>query len=397
MDFSISPAKPIQNVNAAFEEIALGVEGQPKAGPDATSAAGPGSATPHADATTTLVQGGFVERVLGETQSAVAALPAQAAGERVDKTVETNSALALARPQTNPADLPRPIDTTPTPSHHGRGEFALPEAQLVPAALIGLQVDHPTLWPMTTRGYDPMLEPTYQARVEERNARPEHWEDEFYEEDDTSFDDEPAQRDEPEGEPAPAETVVETPDEAWCAPLNRALQLALAARVPPRALVAADEQWRRGRCIVLACPQGADPSAGAWAFVLWPRRSSPADGAATPTFTVTGTRIEARLQWSAPPVAGTWLQTRVMKQHHPRTGRQLVPATMEATGRVPCEVQLGPVLARPLRACDVCLKVGAVRRLWNALGSQWSLHVVVSAIPLVDDGTTHTVHEEVSR
>ena len=53
----------VLDVNAAFEEAALGVEGQPKAGPEATSAAGHGSATPHADAATTLVHGGFVERV----------------------------------------------------------------------------------------------------------------------------------------------------------------------------------------------------------------------------------------------------------------------------------------------------------------------------------------------
>jgi hypothetical protein len=165
--------------------------------------------------------------------------------------------------------------------------------------------------------------------------------------------------------------------------------------VPPRALVAADEQWRRGRCVVLACPQGDDPAAAAWAFVLWPRRPQ---GAVDPhTIKVHGTRVEANLQWSRPPTPGTWLHMRVMKQHHPRTGRQLVPATAEPSGRVPCEVQLGPVLARTLRACEVCLKVGAVRRLWNALGSQWSLFVVVSATPLVSDDATHAENEEISR
>jgi hypothetical protein len=75
---------------------------------------------------------------------------------------------------------------------------------------------------------------------------------------------------------------------------------------------------------------------------------------------------------------------RVIKEHHPRSGRQLIAAApAQSTGRVPCEVQLGPVLARALRGCDVCVRIGAARRFWNALGTQWSMHVIVSSAPLI--------------
>lgn len=390
MDFSITPAKPIESVAPTPDEVAVSVEGQPAVGPDATPAAGAGSATPHADQASALVHGGFVERVLGEMQSTLAALPAQGTGERADKTVETNTAQTFARPQVPQSELPRHIDANRTQAVHGHADFALPAAQLVPAALIGLQVDHPTLWPMT-RGFDPDLAPAHQTRVGERDARDDEWN--FYDEDDTSFDDAPPQDEDKPGDTAVADVVVDAPEEAWCAALGRALRVALAARVLPQALVVADEQWRRGRCVVLACPQGTDPAAAAWAFVLWPRRSPH-----NHTLSFHGARIEARLAWSRRPGAGTWLHARVMKQHHPRTGRQLVPASAETTTRVPCEVQLGPVLARTLKPCDVCLKVGAVRRLWNALGSQWSVHVVVSASPLLDAShdAPHAT-EEVSR
>jgi hypothetical protein len=51
---------------------------------------------------------------------------------------------------------------------------------------------------------------------------------------------------------------------------------------------------------------------------------------------------------------------------------------------LPCEVQLGPVLARSLRWCEVCVRIPAAQRFWAALGAQWSVHVVVSALPLVN-------------
>jgi len=138
---------------------------------------------------------------------------------------------------------------------------------------------------------------------------------------------------------------------------------------------------------VLACPQNSDPAAAAWAFVLWPRKqlARRADDVRTPQLALYGARVEARLQWSTRPTAPRWHYVRVIKQHHPRTGRQLVPSTAEPCGRVPCEVQLGPVLARPLRNCDVCLRINAVRRFWIALGTQWSMHVVVCSHALLSN------------
>jgi hypothetical protein len=77
----------------------------------------------------------------------------------------------------------------------------------------------------------------------------------------------------------------------------------------------------------------------------------------------------------------------VIKEHHPRSGRQLIPNTpADPGGRVPCEVQLGPVLARPLRCCDVCVRINAARRFWNALGAQWSMQVIVASQPLIGTG-----------
>ena len=49
---------------------------------------------------------------------------------------------------------------------------------------------------------------------------------------------------------------------------------------------------------------------------------------------------------------------------------------------MPCEVQLGPVLARSLHWCEVCVRINAVRRFWAALGGQWSVNVVVCSLPL---------------
>jgi hypothetical protein len=152
-------------------------------------------------------------------------------------------------------------------------------------------------------------------------------------------------------------------------------------------LLIAAEQWRRGRCVVLACPQGTDPAGPAWAFVLWPRKQTArrTDGSPAP-LSLFGLRVEARLQWSAMPAGAKWCQVRVIKEHHPRTGRQLITATSgEGSTRVACEVQLGPVLARPLRCCDVCVRINAARRFWSALGVQWSMHVVVSPYPLIGD------------
>jgi hypothetical protein len=126
--------------------------------------------------------------------------------------------------------------------------------------------------------------------------------------------------------------------------------------------------------------------------VLWPRT---AHGAAHAPITLKGLRVEARLQWSAPPHDGQWCHVRVVKEHHPRRGRQLIACEgAEAATHVACEVQLGPVLARSVRWCDVCVRINAVQRFWNALGAQWSVNVVVSAQPLA--GVRAAPQEEVS-
>ena len=109
---------------------------------------------------------------------------------------------------------------------------------------------------------------------------------------------------------------------AWCEALTRALRAALAARVVPQALLAAAEQWQRGRCVVLACPQGDDPAGPgvglrAVAAADSARRSSRAGA--------------ARAARRGPPAVARaaarprqWCHVRVIKEHHPRHGRQLV-------------------------------------------------------------------------
>ncbi|WP_280156083.1 hypothetical protein [Piscinibacter sp. XHJ-5] len=271
----------------------------------------------------------------------------------------------LARPPVSADAATRSHDGAVPAAAAGLGDFALPESQLVPAALVGLQVEPAWGWPLPGRA-DARTSipqaPTCERQPSDDDAAPDTQE----------HAEEQAQDDAP---PAaePCELVLEDAGEGgWCEALTRALRVALAARIPAQALVVAAEQWRRGRCVVLACPQGADPAGPAWAFVLWPR-----PGAA---LSLVGLRVEARLQWALPPVGAHWCHVRVVKEHHPRRGRQLIAP--DSTASVPCEVQLGPVLARSLHWCEVCLRIDAVRRFWAALGAQWSVHVVVCATPL---------------
>ena len=146
----------------------------------------------------------------------------------------------------------------------------------------------------------------------------------------------------------------------------------------PGGIAAALEAARRGLNVVLACPQGQDPAGPAWAFVLWPRRA-PFPGAPLALF---GVQVDARLHWSRLPPLQDWCHARVMKEQHPRQGRQLVALDAQGTATVPCEVQLGPVPLRTPRWRDVCVRVDAVRPFWSALGQQWSVTVVVGARPL---------------
>ncbi|MFL6665363.1 MAG: hypothetical protein ACJ8G7_24610, partial [Rhizobacter sp.] len=164
----------------------------------------------------------------------------------------------------------------------------------------------------------------------------------------------------------------------WPEPLSKALRDALRAKPVSQALLAAAEQWRLGRCVVLACPQGAHPAGPTWAFVLWPRRGS----LATAPLALFGLRVEARLHWSRLPPTLDWCHARVMKEQHPRQGRQLVALDARGTATVPCEVQLGPVPLRTPRWRDACVRIDAMRQFWNALGTQWSVTVVVGSRPL---------------
>jgi hypothetical protein len=244
----------------------------------------------------------------------------------------------------------------------------------VPAALIGLQVEPAWGWPLPGHAPGPLCRP--EATSGPAGQPPSH-------------DDEAPAESAEEPKPPPHEDTISAEDAGpmldegdagdWCEALTGTLSAAMAARIPPQALLAAAEQWKRGRCVVLACPQGADPAGPAWAFVLWPRRRAPGRDA-TPALSLVGLRVEARLQWALPPVGAHWCHVRVVKEHHPRRGRQLVAPDSGAP--VPCEVQLGPVLARSLHWCEVCLRIQSVRRFWSALGSQWSVHVVVCSTPL---------------
>ena len=385
MDLSITSATAIERIASAMTELAQAVETDAlehhaEAVPSATTT------VPHADATTALVQGGFVERVLGEAHTDTAAVSDNPHVEHVDRGPETAALQTLARPHPQVAERAVHADQALPVQQHGHSDFAMPAALLVPTALIGLQVEHAATWPAPARGFDPDPAPLQEARVRDREAPPPPIEQGAEDEDAPPQDDiETSPGPAAEAEHDCAALCDDEDDGAWCERLTRALQTALAVKAPPPALLGAAEQWRRGRCVVLACPQGNDPGGPAWAFVLWPRRRAArrVEGA-EPALALFGLRVEARLQWSTRFPGSGWHQVRAIKEHHPRTGRQLVPAAADPSGRVACEVQLGPVLARTLRRCDVCLRVNAVRRFWNALGAQWSMHVVVCAHPLLD-------------
>jgi hypothetical protein len=346
--------------------------------------------TAHADTATALVRGGFVERILGETRTTAAAPPAEPPGVRTDKSVETANLQTFARPHASVTEPSRPNDSVlPSGTHsnvHAKSDFAVPASLLVPVTLTGLHVEHVAAWPLPGRGFEPDPAPLHRARVHDRESAPPP---PPFEEEPEEDEQAPEATASPEGADNSCGVLFQDEENgAWCEELTQALRIALAAKIPPRALLLAAEQWRRGRCVVLACPQRSNPAGPAWAFVLWPRKQ-PArhpDGA-VPPLALFGLRVEARLQWSALPSGARWCQVRVIKEHHPRSGRQLIAAApAEPSGRVPCEVQLGPVLARPLRCCDVCVRINAARRFWTALGAQWSLHVLVCSYPLLESG-----------
>ena len=284
---------------------------------------------------------------------------------------------ALARPASQPLQQDAAALSLPA-----AGVATAPAAQpLQPQAPMGLHVDPGFAWSLPRR-----LQHLPRPRVGGHPGSPTGWPD-----DDTGAPDQaPTPDDEPD---ADLEWQDQTPEPDWCTPLSQALGQALAGAGTPPALAAAAEQWRQGRCVVLACPQGEDFTALGWAHVLWPRargRRRRAERSASLQPLLHGVRVQAQLQWAALPPQG-WCHARTVKQHHPRHGRQLValadlsvadPAAPQA-GPVPCEVQLGPVRASQPRWQCVCVRVLAVRPFWAALGAQWSAHVLVSSRPLL--------------
>jgi len=390
MDLTVAAAHAIEKATAAQTQAVQAVERAQGTEQGSPAAAAPGTAH-GSDAATRLTRGGFVERVLGETHPAVTSAPAQPPEARLDKGAANANMQTLARPHAAIQEPQRVADPA-LPSAAARSEFALPAAQLVPATLVGLQVVHAESFPMPGHPFGSTPLPLQQAPARRKQAEAPSPPVAQREQDDErdgqtngrhTGDDGPAKTEQPCGV-----VFADGDDGAWCEALTRVLRMALSARVPPHALLVAAEQWQRGRCVVLACPRGADPAGAAWAFVLWPRTAvrRRADGS-VPPLELYGLRVEARLQWSVLPHGPSWCQVRVIKEHHPRSGRQLIAAaSAQPSGRVPCEVQLGPVLARPLHCCDVCVRIHAAQRFWSALGTQWSMQVVVCSVPLLDDG-----------
>lgn len=392
---SISPTNAVDQIAlaraAAEAAAAIEVVREPSVAVPA-----PG-ALPDAD-TDPMLRNSFAERILGQATTSEPSAAAQAPGADIDKGAEAGTAQTFARAPLPVAEQPRPADTALPSAQHAKSEFAVPSSLLVPVTLVGLQVEPATGWPLQPQV---ALPASARTRVDSDESSPRRQDDDT--EDLAQEDVEPdadERRPPTRGDSACTILFTDADEAAWCESLTRALRVALAARIPPRALLIAAEQWQRGRCVVLACPQGDDPAGPAWAFVLWPRRSAHArvgekageraaekSGAhATRSLTLFGVRVEARLHWSALPPNRPWHQVRVIKEHHPQRGRQLIATVnAESTGPLQCDVQLGPVAARSPRCCEVCVRIDAAQRFWAALGSQWSMHVIVSSQPLLSE------------
>src|SRR6266850_325856 len=122
-----------------------------------------------------------------------------------------------------------------------------------------------------------------------------------------------------------ADEVLDAPADDRCEVLARRLSAAFAATPAPRALATVSEQWQRDRCVLVACPQGADPAGPAWAFVLRPRRlPRPAAPGRPLSFALGGWHVDARLHWRQRPLDLLWCHARLVKEHHPQHGRQLI-------------------------------------------------------------------------
>lgn len=378
--------------SSAHEAEAAGRDEAVRAGTPSHELASPGVtsqgdvALPGTAAAPLLAREGLAERLLGSLPTP--ADPSNAPAQHVEHGAETATAQAFGRPdqqvqQAQQEAHQRPTDTSLAVAQNLHGEFALPADQLVHTTLIGLQVQPSWLphLPFAVR--------------QERGESPAPTRQEVDE-----IETEPAPEVEPVGseaqeshEESPPDEVMEPDDDVeGCDAFGRAM-LALLQALPAAgsaahplgvgaqaALAAIRDQWQRGRAVVIACPQGADPAGPAWAYVMRPRRVFTRELENGLRFaSLAGRRVPARLQWRQVPRGAQWLHHRMAKEHQPPRGRQLVPLAGPAAL---CDVQLGPVLAERRRACEVRLRIDAVRRFWGALGDQWSLLVVVCSLPL---------------
>lgn len=360
---------------------AVGEAAEGEAGSGSPGLGGATRATPLPDGVSRLLQReGLAERLLGTAQAAAAQEPSGAPLAAADPAAETATLQSFARPPLSAeAAPPRPEAAPAMPVAEGRsGDFALPEAQLAPALLVGLQVDAGYGWTL------PQPQPL-QERARTQASEAEHEPGERSPRDEA--DEEAPGEEACAPAEAPAAPLVFDAADARLQALLRALHAALCAADAPPALRAAAEQWQRGRGVIVACPQAREPQGAAWAFVLAPQATAGRHGA---TVQLAGPCFEARLQWRETPRGERWCHARLVKEHHPRHGRRLVAADAAQAGA--CGVQLGPVLAEHRAPCAVTLRIAAARSFWNALGVQWSALLVVSALPLA--GCTASVDED---
>jgi hypothetical protein len=397
----ISPSNTLDAVFAAVTEAST-APAQAAPGEDAAGAPGGGSDVPGPDrvheghgATAGASAGQGTEHASNAATAPAEAVRPEA---RIDRGAEAALVQTFARPdRTQPASARPPGDAAPAAPALAGSDFSLPADQLLNAAVIGLQVESAFAWQLQRRGADALVQelpdprsdaPTQVAGRQEKDRVGDDGPGRRADRDDH---DHAADTPEPQDDGAPEEDHAATrlPDvlqheaaDDWPQALSLALREALRVKPVAQPLLAAAEQWRAGRCIVLACPQGVDPAGPAWAFVLWPRGGSLAGA----PLTLSGLRVDARLRWSRLPPAIEWCHARVMKEQHPRQGRQLVALDARGTATVACEVQLGPVPLRTPRWRHACVRVDAVRAFWNALGQQWSVTVVVGSRPLAGIG-----------
>lgn len=177
-------------------------------------------------------------------------------------------------------------------------------------------------------------------------------------------------QDEQESGPPTITQAESTAEASWGTPLLAALRQAAQRPAARSALRAAAEAWERGRSVLLACPVREDEAQAAWLFVLRPARNSR-------PMRLCGERFAARLRWSRPGAEGRWWCVRVAKSYSLRRGGQLLTQEQDSAGRVSCELQLGPFPPLLPRWNEVLVRVDRVQRLWQALGTQWSLPLLV--------------------